>query len=253
MIDAHCHIDAYPDPYHTALDADRAGVLTIAVTNLPSAFEAAYPHVRPLRNLRLAVGLHPLFAEQHAAEREQFLRCLQRTNYVGEIGLDFSREGVSTRDLQIASFRFVLESVRKQPKYLSIHSRHAEGVALDLLEEFGTGPVVFHWYSGSLTDLERLLAQGHFCSINPAMLRNARGRVIIERVPPERALTETDGPYVSIGSQPVYPKDVAVVEQFLAQLWGWKVDEVRRHLRRNFGHVVPGMMPASYGATAGPV
>lgn len=119
MIDAHCHLDAYPDPYRTALAVERSRVLTIAVTNLPSAFEAAYPHVRGLRYIRLAIGLHPLFAERHGAERRRFVAALDHTSYVGEVGLDFSREGLPTRDQQLASFRFVLEQVRRRPKWCS--------------------------------------------------------------------------------------------------------------------------------------
>src|SRR5947209_7142555 len=123
MIDAHCHLDAYPDPLGAAVAADRARVLTIAMTRLPSASEAAYPHLRDLRHIRLAVGLHPLCAERHAAEWRRFAACLGRTSYVGEVGLDFSHEGLATRDRQLESFRLVLGLVRQRPKFVSIHSR----------------------------------------------------------------------------------------------------------------------------------
>ncbi len=201
MIDAHCHIDAYADPYETALLIERSRILTIAVTNLPSAFEAAYPHVRSLRSLRLAVGLHPLLAEAHARERAQFATCLKRTSYVGEVGLDFSAEGMATRDLQIESFQYVLGLVKQQPKFVTIHSRRAEAMVLDLVEAAGVRPVVFHWFSGPLKQLDRLLAQGHFCSVNPAMLRSRNGKSIIERLSPDRVLTETDGPFVAVSSR----------------------------------------------------
>lgn len=239
MIDAHCHLDAYPDPYRTALTVEWSRVLTIAVTNLPSAFEAAYPHVRGLRYIRLAVGLHPLFAEHHPAELRRFVAALGHTSYVGEVGLDFSREGLPTRDQQLATFRFVLEQVRRQPKYVTVHSRRAESAVLDQLEEVGVGPVVFHWYSGPLTQLDRLLALGHFCSVNPAMLRSERGRAIIARLPPDRVLTETDGPYVSVAGRSIAPGDVAEVEAFLARQWGQADTEVHRQLQRNLRAAIP--------------
>ncbi len=241
MIDAHCHLDAYPDPYQTALAADQARVLTIAVTDLPSGFEAAYPHVRPLRSIRLAVGLHPLRADRHASERERFAACLARTSYVGEVGLDFSREGWETRRLQEDSFRFVLELLRVQRKFLSIHSRRAETAVLDALEEHGVRPAVFHWFSGSLAQLDRLIEQGHACSINPAMVRSARGRAIIASLPHDRVLTETDGPYVTVRGRPALPTDVAEVEVHLARLWGHPLAEVRQQLARNLRAVIPSM------------
>ena len=65
MLDTHCHLDLYPDPNRTALNAESAGVFVVCVTNLPSAFLAARPHVRKFKRVRLALGLHPLSAELH--------------------------------------------------------------------------------------------------------------------------------------------------------------------------------------------
>src|SRR5215510_14205873 len=101
MIDTHCHVDLYPRPSEVAAKADRAGILTIIVTNLPSAFDKAYPHASTMKNIRLAVGLHPLLAPQHKKERERFTELVDKTSYIGEIGLDFSQTGFSTRELQI--------------------------------------------------------------------------------------------------------------------------------------------------------
>lgn len=239
MIDAHCHLDMYADPYGTALMADRSGVLTIGVTQLPSAFEQAYPHVRPLRHIRLAVGMHPLVATQHAVERDLFVSCLEKTSYVGEVGLDFSVEGLSTRELQVDTFRFVLQRVRQSPKFVSVHSRRAERAVLDLLEETRVSPVVFHWYSGSQMQLERLLRLGHFCSVNPAMIRSDKGKAIIRRMPRDRILTETDGPYVQIGRRPAVPADAAMVEEFLADDWGQSAEEIGHQIRQNLRAAIP--------------
>lgn len=247
MIDAHCHLDAYPDPLRMAHEIERARILTIAVTDCPSAFERAYQHVRHLRSIRLALGLHPLLGSRHAAERARFVKHLTRTSYVGEVGLDFSPEGLPTRDQQLASFRHVLELVQARPKFVSVHSRRAEAAVLDLLEEFGVGPVVFHWYSGPLTQLDRLLRLGHACSINAAMVRSARGRTIIERLPSDRVLTETDGPYVMIEGKAARPGQVEDVLAFLASIWGITQDETLLRIQRNLRALVPvaGAHPAS--------
>jgi TatD DNase family protein len=93
VIDTHCHLDLYRRPTDVADQANRAGVLTVAVTNLPSAFDRAQPHVRQFKNLRLALGLHPILAKQHSAERARFEELTESTSYIGEVGLDFSPEG----------------------------------------------------------------------------------------------------------------------------------------------------------------
>jgi len=49
MLDAHCHVDLYPDPSQTALEAERGGVFVVCVTNNPTAYLAAEPHIANLR------------------------------------------------------------------------------------------------------------------------------------------------------------------------------------------------------------
>lgn len=244
MIDAHCHLDAYHDPLHMANGVDQAGILTVAVTDSPSAFERAYQHVRSLRSIRLALGLHPLLGPRHERERVSFAQHLTRTSYVGEVGLDFSPAGLPSRDEQVKSFRHVLGLVKTHPKFVSLHSRRAESAVLDLLEEFFVGPAVFHWYSGSLSQLDRLLGLGHACSVNRAMVRSDRGRRIIERLPMDRVLTETDGPYITVQGHVISPGDVEAVLIFLARTWGISMDQARRQIRRNLRSLVPKGRPA---------
>ena len=126
MLDSHCHLDRYPDPNGVAIEAARRGVFTIAVTNLPSHFRLGLPHVRRLSKVRLALGLHPLAAEQHGRELPEFDELLPTTSFVGEIGLDFSREGRASADRQITSFKSVLMGLSGTKKFVSVHSRRAE-------------------------------------------------------------------------------------------------------------------------------
>lgn len=234
MIDTHCHIDLYSHPTEVASAADRAGVLTIIVTNLPSAFERAQPFVGALKNMRLALGLHPLVAEQHQSEMQKFRDLINETSYIGEIGLDFSRAGYATRELQIKSFRFILEVLRGSPKFITVHSRQAESIVLDILEEQRQDPVVFHWFSGTLSNLVRAVRLGHFFSVNPAMIDSPNGKKIITALPQDRILTETDGPFVKIRGRSAIPSDVVIVENYLATEWQMKAHEVRTKIRKNF-------------------
>jgi len=239
MIDAHCHIDLYPKPTEVADRANRANVLTVLVTNLPSAFEQSYPHIKQFPNIRLALGLHPLLALQHQAERNSFQRLINKTSYIGEIGLDFSPAGFQTKDIQIDSFKFVLNTINKKPKFITVHSRRAESAVLDLLEEANYPfPAVFHWYSGSLSVLEKVVKKGHYFSINAAMLDSPNGQKIIDRIPPERALTESDGPFVKYKSRIIEPADVSIVERFLAEAWSVSAPQVRSKIRENFMKII---------------
>jgi TatD DNase family protein len=239
MLDTHCHLDLYPDPTRTALNAQSAGVFVVCVTNLPSAFLAARPHVRQFKRVRLALGLHPLSAELHSDhELDQFKKLVSETSFIGEVGLDFSRDGRETKDRQMNSLRFVLRCLNREPKFVTIHSRQAESVVLELLQQEYPHPVVFHWYSGTLKTLERAIAGGHYFSINPAMVRSEKGRTAMAGIPRERILTESDGPFIRMGSRSIEPGDVREVETALGKMWGMKAPEARSMVQKNFEKLI---------------
>jgi TatD DNase family protein len=246
MLDAHCHLDLYPDPSRTALNAQSSGVFVVCVTNTPSAFLAARPHVRRFRKVRLALGLHPLNAELHTDdELSQFGRLVGDTSFIGEVGLDFSRAGRETRNKQLDSFRFVLRCLNNEPKFVTIHSRQAESTVLELLQSEYPHPVVFHWYSGTLKTLASVIQAGHFFSINPAMVRNVRGSDAIAQIPRERILTESDGPFINMGSRTIEPTDVQAVEEALGLMWGVSTMAARNIVRTNFQKLIEPLARAS--------
>lgn len=248
MLDCHCHLDRYPNPAQMASEAADRGVFTIAVTNLPSHFRAGLSHVRNLPRIRLGLGLHPLAVNEHVRELELFQKSLHLTSFVGEVGLDFSREGKETRNTQLTSFRIIAETVAHAPKVVSLHSRSAESAVMDILGEFKVPVAIFHWYSGPLCILDEAVSQGHFFSVNPAMIRSAKGRQVIARITPNRLLTETDGPYVKIGKISARPWDIALVENHLAKVWDIKPEEVRNLVWSNFRQMLSqlGLITTAY-------
>jgi TatD DNase family protein len=239
MLDSHCHLDRYPDPIGVAADAARRGVFTVAVTKLPSHFRLGLPHARRLPTVRLALGLHPLAAEHHERELPAFLELLPETSFVGEIGLDFSKEGVASANRQVESLRAILKALSAARKFVTLHSRGAAGEVTRLLREFRISRAVFHWYTGDARTLDDILGDGHYVSANPAMVRSQSGQKVLRGVPRERVLTETDGPDVQVGREQAKPWDVALVEEHLASAWGMSVADVRQQIWRNFREAVP--------------
>jgi TatD DNase family protein len=239
MHDAHCHLDLYSDPYSVAVAAEQQQIATVAVTNLPSAYYAAKPHMRSFKHLKLAVGLHPLLAENHTEEEKRlFVEALSETSYVGEIGLDFSKQGLRTKERQVGSLEFVLTFLQRERKLVTVHSRRAEIVVLRLLEAFDVHPVIFHWYSGTLSTLREIIGAGHYVSVNTAMIRSENGQRIAEHIPRDRMLTETDGPFVRAGGRSVLPRDAALVTRYLAQRWDMPRDVVANQLDGNFSRYI---------------
>lgn len=239
MIDTHCHIDLYPQPEGLLEEIKAQGMTVIAVTNLPSHYELGEPHVRGYRRVRLAVGLHPLLADQHTlAEKRRFFAASKRCSYIGEVGLDGSSHARHTLLKQREGFNFVLEAINDRPRFITVHSRGAEQEVLESLEQFAVSPAVFHWYSGPLYLVEAIIAAGHYFSLNPAMVGTKRWEALLEQLPPERILTESDGPHIRVKRSLARPSDVQIVENGLSVFWDLSKMDVRKTLSKNFRRII---------------
>lgn len=230
----HCHLDRYRDPAKVAGEAAKAGVSIIAVTNLPSHFQQGRTPVAALKNVRLSLGLHPLLAPHSASEKALFAQLASATSYIGEVGLDFSKEGVATKTAQIESFEHVLKVIEKQGKVISIHSRGAEEAVLQRLKLGRIETAVFHWFSGPESTLVQVVASGHYVSVNGAMLDSKRMRPLVASLPKSSLLLETDGPYTKTGSTPARPAHLRQVMAELAVLWDCSPSDAELQLATNF-------------------
>ena len=195
MIDTHCHFDMMSNPEAYIREKERQGDIVIGMTNAPSHFQMGYQHVKYFKYIRLALGFHPLLAHELQGEMSLFEQLIAKTSYVGEIGLDFSREGESTKDIQINSLKQILSILSDKNKIISVHSRKAEPTLLSLLKAYHIKNVIFHWYTGDLSLVPEILNAGYYFSINEAMVSSVKGRRIIDMLPYNRILTETDSPF----------------------------------------------------------
>ena len=195
IIDTHCHFDMMPNPKAYISAKEKAGDIVIGMTNLPSHFKMGFPHVKRYKHIRLALGLHPLLASENKNELPLFNCLLDQTSYIGEIGLDFSKEGLSTMEDQIYVLRKLLEKLEGRKKIISVHSRKAEKELFDLLCEYNINNVIFHWYSGPIDLIPSIISKGYYFSINEAMTISNNGRTIIKEIPRSRILTESDAPF----------------------------------------------------------
>jgi TatD DNase family protein len=234
VIDAHCHIDQFPDPLAVARAAEKRAITTVAVTNLPSHYTLSLPHLSAFKYVHSALGLHPLAAANHAGELPDFVRLAASARFVGEVGLDFSTTGIQTRDIQLVSFQQVAECLSGGAHFITVHSRGAETEVLEILRERGLSPVVFHWFTGSRNRLHTLLSAGHYISVNTAMIASRKWREIFPSVPKERVLTESDGPHAKCGRRRAEPADIPHVIAWLAEQWRVDPTEAESTVLRNY-------------------
>lgn len=240
-VDTHCHLNLYTDPVK-ALDESPETVV-VAVTELPSHYRLQAVRFRGDRRVRVALGLHPLRAASASAlEISQLVRQLPNTEYVGEVGLDFSRHGRDTKSAQLRVFDRLLAQPSLPHKVISVHSRGAEAEVIQRLQA-ATVTAILHWYTGPLGLIEEALASGLYFSINPAMLRSEKGRKVVAVVPPYRALTESDGPFAKSHGHPAGPADMRTLVTELAELWRATPEDTRQRLYDNLAEL--------YAATVG--
>jgi len=238
LIDTHCHVDQFPSPEKIVRECESNGLRVVAVTNLPSHFALAADRLSQHPLVSAALGMHPMYARHGLRELSAFRRMAPYVDFIGEIGLDFSRAGIASKDTQERVFDEILSAICDRPRFLTLHSRGAEKAVLESLRLHKISAAVFHWFSGSSKVLAELFAEGHFVSINPAMISSATGRRVIAQAPRERVLVESDGPFTKIKGSICTPVDVARVYESLATTWKVPLDEAISDIDANFHRIV---------------
>lgn len=239
FVDAHCHMDQYADPRAVASRAEAAQTYTIAVTNLPCIFGHTERLAEGMQYVRAAAGLHPELVCQRKDEVAPLLRLLERTKYVGEVGLDYTRSGDDERAYQRATLERIASHCEElDGRVLSIHSRRAAADAVAILSSLRRSRVILHWFSGSLSTARTAIDAGFYFSVNPAMLRSTAGARLIAEIPDHLLLTESDGPFVKVASAPVEPAGMRTLVAALADLRGTLSPELEREVIRNFRRAV---------------
>lgn len=197
MMDMHCHVDLYKDPQSVLMRANNAGIYVLSVTTTPKAWVGTAKIAKGFRRVKTALGLHPQIAHERLGELDLFERLIQEVEYIGEIGLDRTKLYEKYYDEQLYAFRRIVELLANNGgKPMSIHSRNAVDDVIDVLESYpNAGHPILHWFSGSMKQLERSIQLGCWFSVGPKMLVTEKGRNIIKKIPLDRILLETDGPF----------------------------------------------------------
>jgi TatD DNase family protein len=237
FVDAHVHIDRFRDPAGVLAAAEAAGVVCLAVTETPRDFEMLRLRAGRREKLRLALGAHPLRASSLSREHlRAFATLVADTDYVGEVGLDGSREGRPSLPQQRRVFEHVLEMSGIHDCVLSVHSRGAEAETIDQLANARVAAIL-HWYSGALKHAERAVEAGLYFSINAAMLRSQKGMRLLLALPRNRVLTETDGPYGKTAGRAAEPASVPALVADLSGAWSCDPEEARDQVWTNMARI----------------
>ena len=202
LFDTHFHVDADDDAGAIVRRAREAGVTSFALigTNEEDSLRARVL-ARREEGVVAAVGLHPHVArsfETMTPFLEGYADPVVRA--VGEVGLDYHYEH-SPREVQRRVFARFLETAGELELPVVIHCREAFDDCIAVLEStMRPGQrFVFHSFTGTPAQAETVLSLGGLISFNGMVtFRRADNiRALLDVVPMDRLLLETDAPYLA--------------------------------------------------------
>lgn len=258
MIDTHCHLDGEEfadDLEQVVARAREAGVQAIGVPGIDlkscatvMALCRRYPdYCFPM------LGLHP---EEVKDDWKDVLNAiapqLREVVAIGEVGLDFywSREFESA---QLQAFEEQVKWSVETRLPLMIHCRKAQNELVTILKRYKDDLPggVFHCFTGNTIEAQELLQFDRFVLGIGGVLTFKKSKLpetLLEAVPLERIVLETDAPYmapVPMRGQRNEPAFVAHVMRKLAEVYGVSEETVDEVTTGNVQRIFPSIVNKS--------
>ena len=235
LIDTHFHLDHYKNYLEIAKAITEQKQYTICVTNSPGVFLSCKNIMPETKYLKFAIGFHPQESALNTSDMRDFTRLIRLTNYVGEIGLDYTSRSYMTRQQQLRFFTQIVEICASENKLMTIHLRKAEEDAISILERFKPNKAIIHWYTGNRDNMLQLVDLGCYFSINTNMV-NSRDSEKYHLLPRERLLIESDGPYTKVNSRKYNPLLLQEAYEEIAKFYG--NPDLIRDVYENFKNIL---------------
>jgi TatD DNase family protein len=258
LFDVHAHLThpkLAPRIDELLANARAAGVTSIVSNGLNPEDNAAVlalarrdPLVKP------ALGLYPVDAVlpemralgidyprenelEHSAEQaQQWVRDhVDEAFAIGEIGLDGYWVPEPLWERQEQAFRALVSLAIEADKPIIIHTRKREKRALEILVELGAKRVDWHCFGGKVKLARAIAEAGHWLSIPANAQRSESFTRMLETLPRDKLLLETDCPYLGPErEQDNEPANVRHTLGYAARLWGTSEDAALEQLSGNF-------------------
>ena len=204
LIDSHIHLDSgvySKDLDELLLRAEEVGVNKLltpgtTVESSKKCIEIAQNH----SGVYVAVGVHPHDADNTPNGYLDSLSDLLSENAVvavGEIGLDFNKN-YSEVESQLSVFIAQINLAKEKNLPMIIHNRDSDEEMENCLKAGDYFNGVIHCYTGSVEFAETLLSMGFYLGFTGiATFGIEELESVIQIVPDDRLLVETDGPYMT--------------------------------------------------------
>lgn len=252
-VDTHCHLQLaqYDEDREELIARMREkGIMGVVVGDDYESSVKAVALAEKNEHLYAAVGIHPhqTILEDLNIEKFKELAQYEKVVAIGECGLDYSRASDDeTKNAQKELFKQHIALAAKVDKLLMIHVRTPDAyhdliaMLTEAKSEYQNLRGVVHFFSGSLTDAETLIALGFSISFTAVITFARDYDEVIKAVPLSSILSETDAPYVAPASRRGERNDPLAVKEVVAAIADIRnedLEAVREALLANAGRLL---------------
>jgi TatD DNase family protein len=250
IIDSHCHLQdpAFPDARSAVARAVEHEVWGIVAVGCDPESNLRTLDVASANGKIVwpALGFHPewerLTDEDLAVVESQVAQQHARLVALGEIGLPWYRldgaadpMSVMTRGRQ--RFDRLLALAARFDLPVVVHAPHAAAKrAFEMLRARDIDRAVFHWHKAPEDVTRAIVEAGYLVSVTPEVVYRERDRELVEAVPLESLLVESDAPWPYKGefdSMPSGPWLCARVAEEVAKIKRLPIEETMYRLSVN--------------------
>lgn len=207
IFDTHAHYD------DSQFDNDRNEVIeqikendVVGVLNCSSSYESIEKTNRLTKEYDMfygALGIHPSNADEYnenvRAEIKDKVKNNNKILAIGEIGLDYYWEENPSKEVQKHVFIDQMKLAEELNLPVIIHDREAHADTLEIIKMFPNVNGIVHCFSGSPEFAIECIKEGYYIGITGVVtFKNSKKiREVIEKVPMDKLLVETDCPYMA--------------------------------------------------------
>ena len=235
-INAHDHLSLYKDKKEALKIIEEEEIMTLACSMNAKEYKEIQKISSQYPLIKKGLGIHPWKVKSHS-HLLKIEAYIEDCDFIGEIGLDYfwaKEKELYSKQRQI--FEDLLILAIKYKKVCNIHTKGAEKDVLDLLQKYEMKAQIIHWYSGPLDLVDDYLALDSFFTISCDIGHSSLTDQIIDRIPLENLLTETDGPTSLewVNGQYAYPTFVKDILDYIAKRKNLTPDYVRSQVYENY-------------------
>lgn len=199
--DSHCHITStdYNDINLIIKNAKSNGIYRMINNGTDTISNKEVLELsKKYKELLPAIGIHPEFSTQYSEQDVIFIeKNIHKVIAVGEIGLDYHYE-TCDKETQKKLFDSELKIADKYKKPVIIHSRDATKDTINIIKEYPKLKGIVHCFSGSLETAKIYIKLGFKLGIGGVLtFKNSNLYKIIEQLPIDSFVVETDSPYLT--------------------------------------------------------